>query len=156
MPPRPQPAHYGRFWFDARKVVAIVETAIDKRLRSELQISETMYLLLSAVDVDTGPFNQKQVADLLITTGATVSRQLEAGAASGYLVVTTSPSTRRENVITLTPRGRELVAAGDAIVLEESTRLLGGVDARDFAVAADVMATVSHSTAARQDDGAAS
>jgi DNA-binding MarR family transcriptional regulator len=152
MPSHPRPAAYGRFWFDARKVVAMADSAIDKRLRAEVGISQTMYLLLSVVDVDIGSFNQKEVASLLATTGATVSRQVEAAASHGYLVVSISETSRRDNVITLTPRGRQIVAAGDAVVLEESERLLGTVDADDFAVAMRTMAVVLKTAAARARD----
>ena len=74
-----------------------------------------------------GRFNQSDVAEYLGTTNATVSRQLDIGAKAGYLTVAVSPTSRRENTVTLTPAGEEAVAKGDAIVLDESQRLFGHV-----------------------------
>ena len=138
----PTPAEYGRFWFDARKLVTMTEAAFDRRLRAELGISQTLFLVLSVVQVEPGRFNQREVADYLGTTSATVSRQLDIGAQAGYLTVAVSANSRRENTVTLTRAGEEIVAKGDAIVLEESRRLFGGLSPADFAVAARVVSQV--------------
>lgn len=136
MSPTPSAADFGRYWFDTRKVVALTEAAIERRLRSEVGIGQTLYLVLSAVDVNDGVFNQKAVADVLGTTPATVSRQLDAAERAGYLTVRTSPSTRRENVISLTPSGREVVARGDEVAIAEARRVAGVVGDREFLAAA--------------------
>ncbi len=91
----PTPTDYGRFWFQARKLVSVIELVIDRRLRRELGMSQTLFLVLSVIEVHPGDFNQQDVADYLATTAATVSRQLDIGARAGYLTVVVSPSSRR-------------------------------------------------------------
>lgn len=127
------PADYGRFWFETRKLVSLMDLALDRRFRAELGISQTQFMVLSAIQMLPGTFNQQEVADHLGTTSATVSRQLDAGAKAGYLTVAVSATSRRENVVTLTSRGEEMVEKGDILLLDETTRILAGVPADDLA-----------------------
>ncbi len=148
----PTPTDYGRFWFQARKLVSVIELVIDRRLRRELGMSQTLFLVLSVIEVHPGDFNQQDVADYLATTAATVSRQLDIGARAGYLTVVVSPSSRRENVVALTPSGQEMIEKGDAIVLEETRRVLGQVPPDDFAVAAGVITSMLRAAAPAEPD----
>ncbi|WP_296394892.1 MarR family winged helix-turn-helix transcriptional regulator [Williamsia sp.] len=100
------------------------------------------YRVLSAVQVRGNGFNQRDVADMLGTTSATVSRQIESATNEGHLTVEVSTTSRRENNVRLTATGIDLVARGDAIIAEESEMILAGVDRADFTVAADTVQTM--------------
>jgi DNA-binding MarR family transcriptional regulator len=132
-------SEYSRLWFTARKLVSAAELSFERRLQTELGVGRTLYLVLSAVQEQPGVINQREIADLLGTTQATISRQLEVGTRSGWLDVAVSRSSRREHEISLTAEGEQVVRRGDAIILEESRRMWHDVSADEVASAARVI-----------------
>ena len=130
---------FGSFWFAAQKLVSLMERVVARRLRAELGIGSMQYRVLSAVQIRGKGFNQQDVADMLGTTAATVSRQIESATNEGYLTVGISTTSRRENNIHLTATGVDLVARGDSIIAEESEIILAGVDIGKFKIAADTV-----------------
>lgn len=135
-------AEYGRLWFDARKLVTVVERAFERRLQTELGIGTTLYLVLSVVQEQPGSINQRDVAELLGTTPATISRQLEVGTGSGLLVVTVSHASRRANDVALTAAGERAVERADAIIVEESGRLWSSISDREITSAAQIIGRI--------------
>lgn len=106
----------------ARATLARVKSRCRNRLigRSgsrSVRCSTTTNAVLSVVQEQPGSINQKAVADLLGTTPATISRQLEVGTRSGLLAVSTSNPSRRANEVTLTPAGEQAVERADAIIV---------------------------------------
>lgn len=130
---------FGSFWFAAQKLVSLMERVVARRLRTELGMGSMQYRVLSAVQVRGEGFNQQDVADMLGTTAATVSRQIESATNEGYLTVEVSTTSRRENNVHLTAMGVDLVARGDAIIAEESETILAGVDTGKFMIAAETV-----------------
>lgn len=127
-------SEFGPFWFSAQKLVSLMERIVARRLRAELGIGSMQYRVLSAVQIRGEGFNQQDVADMLGTTAATVSRQIESATNDGYLTVEVSANSRRENNVHLTAAGVNLVARGDVIIAEESEAILVNVDGEQFRV----------------------
>lgn len=132
-----------------------MERDVARRLRAELGIGSMQYRVLSAVQVRGEGFNQQDVADLLGTTAATVSRQIESAAAEGYVIVEVSANSRRENNVQLTSAGVDLVAQGDEIIAQQSEILLAGVDAEKFRITVEtvqkMLSTITSDTKASAD-----
>ena len=127
------PPDFGDFWFSTQKLVALMERNVARRLRAELGIGSMQYRVLSAVQIQESDFIQQDVAEMLGTTSATVSRQIDAAASEGYVTVEVSASSRRENTVRLTAAGLALVSSGDAVLADESAKVLVSVDQRKFA-----------------------
>lgn len=130
---------FGPFWFSAQKLVSLIERVVARRLRTELGIGSMQYRVLSAVQIRGEGFNQQDVADMLGTTAATVSRQIESAVNEGHLEVGVSVNSRRENNVRLTTTGVDLVTQGDAIIAQESEALLAGVDGEMFTITANTV-----------------
>ena len=141
-------AEYGRLWFDARKLVTMVERAFERRLQTELGIGTTLYLVLSVVQEQPGSLNQRDVAELLGTTPATISRQLEVGTGSGLLLVTVSHASRRANDVSLTAAGVRAVERADEIIVEESGRLWSSIPDHEITSATQIIGRILSAAAA--------
>jgi DNA-binding MarR family transcriptional regulator len=104
------------FWFSVRKASSLMDRAGDRLFRGGLGIGLTQYMVLSVVDARPGQFNQQSVAQTLGITKAAVSRQIEIGLAAGYITTSVSTYSRRDTIVTLTPKGTRLVRKGDALL----------------------------------------
>ncbi|HEY0248398.1 MAG TPA: MarR family winged helix-turn-helix transcriptional regulator [Gryllotalpicola sp.] len=103
-------------WFLVRQAAARMDRAGDALYRQELGVSLAQFLVLSVVDAHPGPLNQQVIVDRLGLTKGTVSRQIELAVESGRMTVETSPHSRREHIVRLTPEGTALVRRGDAVL----------------------------------------
>jgi DNA-binding MarR family transcriptional regulator len=120
------------FWFQIRTITSLMDRWGDRLFREELGIGLSQFLVLSVVDAHPGELNQQWVADRLGLTKGTVSRQIEAAVAAGFLGVTTSTTSRRQNSVTLTDAGTELVRRGDALMAKEQLVAFEGIEPADF------------------------
>lgn len=85
----------------------------DQQLGERIGIGRAMFLILDMLARGAaGGISQQAIADQLGLTKAAVSRHLAAARDRGWLSAHPSPASRRENSITLTPLGRELVGQG--------------------------------------------
>jgi DNA-binding MarR family transcriptional regulator len=105
-----------RLWLLARRVAAQLERSAEAELRAKLDLALPLYALLTTLNSTEHGVNQQEVAELLGLAKSSVSRQIEAAAKAGLVSVQTSTISRRENSVTLTESGRELVIEADAIV----------------------------------------
>lgn len=137
------PAQIAEFWFAIRKVNAVIERSGDKLFREHLGIGLSQFLVLSVIDARPGQFNQQTVAETLGITKGTVSRQIELGQAAGYITVEVSPTSRRDNVVGLTPAGTAVVRKGDQVLAVEQRRAFGGTDGAALAAATTVLTTLT-------------
>lgn len=100
-------------WLAARRVTASIEGLAERRLQDEFGVGLSLYALLATLESADCRVNQQEVADLLGVAKSSASRQVEAAVKAGYLTVRPSETSRRENVMTLTPAGSELVLRAD-------------------------------------------
>jgi len=105
-----------RLWLLARRVSTQLERSAEAELRARLDLPLPLYALLTTLHSTDHGVNQQEVAELLGLAKSSVSRQIEAAARAGLVAVAPSTASRRENSVTLTAAGRELVVAADEIV----------------------------------------
>lgn len=95
---------------------------LEKRLVSRLQqagrISFSQFLVLIALSCSSNP-SQREVADFLFITEATVSRHIEALRAGGYLSRSNNPNSRRSHILTLTEKGRREIKKTQEVLNQE-------------------------------------
>jgi DNA-binding MarR family transcriptional regulator len=135
----PLPDDLATLWYLVRRVAGLMDRTGEALFRRELDTSLAQFLVLSVVDAHPGPLNQQAVADRLGLTKGTVSRQIDIAVNAGLMSVQPSPHTRRENVVTLTNAGTDLVRRGDAMFEQARKTVLPHIAARDMATAVRVL-----------------
>ena len=133
------PDDLAMFWYLTRRIAGLLDRSGEAVFRSRIGVSLAQFLVLSVVDAYPGRLSQQAVADRLGLTKGTVSRQLDAAMSSGLLTVQSSPVSRRENVVALTPAGTDLVRRGDEVFREVRGTLLPTVDPADLAATLRVL-----------------
>ena len=92
------------------RAALLSERVGERRFTAQLGVGRAMYLVLRTVE--DGVTSQQEIAHLFALTKAAVSRHVATATERGWLRAERSPHSRRENVLTLTDSGRELVARG--------------------------------------------
>jgi DNA-binding MarR family transcriptional regulator len=126
-------------WYLVRKSAALMDRTGDALFRSELGVSLTQFLILSTIDAHPGAINQQSLADLIGVTKGTVSRQIDIAASTGLLTSTSSPTSRRENVVALTEAGTALVRRGEKIAADAQRLGVPEFDPKEFAATVRVL-----------------
>lgn len=100
----------------------------DQVLQERLGIGVSQLRILTMLEHDPGA-RQRQLADRLGQTEASISRQIKLMVEKGYLAVAVNPKSRREHLATITPKGVKIsVAAKEVLELyyQPIDELLGG------------------------------
>ncbi len=139
------PDDLATLWFLVHRVAGLMDRAGEALFRRELNTSLAQFLVLSVVDAYPGDLNQQAIADRLGLTKGTVSRQIDNAVAAGLMTVQVSQRTRRENRITLTPAGTDLVRRGDALFRDAQRNVLPVIDDHDMAAALRVLSGLNTS-----------
>lgn len=141
--PPPLPDDLATLWYLTRRVAGLMDRTGEALFQREIGMSLAQFLVLSVVDAHPGPLNQQAVADRLGLTKGTVSRQIDAAVAAGLMTVQTSPHSRRENIISLTPQGTSLVRRGDVAFEREKAVAMADVGAEDLRAAIRVLGAMN-------------
>lgn len=89
----------------------------DQVLQERLGIGLSQLRILTMLEHDPNA-RQRQLADRLGQTEASVSRQIKLMAEKGYLTVAVNPKSRREHRAAITPKGSKItLAAQEALAL---------------------------------------
>lgn len=139
----PMPDDLATLWYLIRRVAGLMDRAGEALFQRELGISLAQFLVLSVVDARPGPMNQQQVADRLGLTKGTVSRQIDNAVSAGLMNVQPSPHSRRENTVTLTPAGTDLVRRGDTAFQHTRAAILPPADPHDMHAAIRVLSAMN-------------
>lgn len=139
------PDDFATLWFLIRRVAGSMDRNGETLFRRELDISLAQFLVLSVVDAYPGDLNQQAIADRLGLTKGTVSRQIEGAVAAGWISVEVPRHNRRENWVTLTPAGTDLVRRGDALFDAARRPALGALDDDDLAATLRVLNSLNDS-----------
>ena len=101
--------------------------AIDRALRAECDLHLTWFEVLRFLsDHDDGARVLGIAAEFAITVGGT-SMVVDRIDAAGYGARRANPDDRRSSLVTLTPAGREILAAGIVVFDRELDRRIGAV-----------------------------
>jgi DNA-binding MarR family transcriptional regulator len=129
------PDDFATLWYLIRRSAAVMDRDGDALCRRELGISLAQFLVLSVVDAYPGHLSQQAIADRLGLTKGTVSRQIDAAVAAGFMTVQVAPHSRRENAVALTAGGTALVRKGDAVMQDSRATLLDAISPADLRAA---------------------
>jgi DNA-binding MarR family transcriptional regulator len=121
--------------FRLHLLTARLDRAADRLLQEEHDISYRRFLALTLVG-ELGIATQRELAEALGVTEASVSRMTSVLAAEGLLDVSSEPGTGNRRRLALSPRGEELTAGGRAF-LEGRFEELVAHSGADYARLAD-------------------
>ncbi len=110
----------------------LVETALRRKL-APLGIQPRQARVVEAL-ARMGPVSQADLAAAFRITPASMSTMTDRLAAAGYLTRTVDPASRRQNLLELTAKGRNLLAAIDEAwsAVDDTIRVVLGDDAATF------------------------
>ena len=123
--PKPS-APYSEFGYYIHRVATLLDKRGDAIFRSELGISLRQFLLLRLIEMGAQMPSQQLIADRLGIAKSAVSRHIDIARRNGWIQVEVSTQSRRQNSVTLTPAGQQLLA--EAKTLIEESELQGFAD----------------------------
>ncbi|GAA3589164.1 hypothetical protein GCM10022419_084460 [Nonomuraea rosea] len=120
--------------FDLHVLTARLDRAADRILRAEYNVSYRRFLALTLVG-ELGASTQRALADALGVTEPSVSRMTGVLAAEGLLDVQPDPGGGRRRRLSLTDKGKQLVASVQQGLEERLAALVAhsGVPYEDYA-----------------------
>jgi len=114
--------------------IARVANGLEREVENELKVS--FALTFSQFRVLNGLFtlgeaSQRELASNLEVTPAVVTRQAEALGSRGLVVQRPNPRSKRENLLSLTPKGERAVFEAAAAISERQKRFFEPLSLRD-------------------------
>ncbi|MEU0541398.1 MarR family winged helix-turn-helix transcriptional regulator [Nocardia sp. NPDC005978] len=122
---------YSEFGFYIHQVVALIDKRGDAMFRRELGISLSQFTLLRLFDMGTEVPSQQLLAERLGLAKSAVSRQIDIARRAGWIQVTVSPRSRRQNTLALTPEGRELLTRAKTLIERSESVGFGAIPTAD-------------------------
>jgi DNA-binding MarR family transcriptional regulator len=133
----PKPSDpYSEFGYYIHRVATLLDKRGDAIFHSELGVSLRQFLLLRLIEMEAQMPSQRLIADRLGIAKSAVSRHIDIARRNDWIQVEVSAQSRRQNSVTLTSAGQQLLA--EAKTLIEKSELQGFADLP----AADVKATI--------------
>jgi len=114
-----------------------VEVAINFMAASELASSRMESLLapfglsrggfnlLTVVGGAAGPITPTQIGERIIARGATITGLVDTLVRRGYAERATDPNDRRRVLVSITPRGREVLTEATAVIFRSDEEVMG-------------------------------
>ncbi|MFD0363556.1 MarR family winged helix-turn-helix transcriptional regulator [Nocardia sp. GCM10030253] len=122
---------YSEFGYYIHQVVALIDKRGDGMFRRELGISLRQFMLLRLFDAGPTVPSQQLIAERLGIAKSAVSRQIDIARRNGWIQVEVSPQSRRQNSLTLTQTGKELLAEAKSLIDRSEVQGFGELPAAD-------------------------
>ena len=115
------------------KLMFEMDRAADQLLQIQVSISYSRFLFLTVLQ-HSGTVTQHELAVALGYSDPAVSTMLVELAKNGYIRTTPSPEHGRKRLVTITPKGNEVVAQGRQLLDShfDQLMLIADIDAQDF------------------------
>lgn len=110
----------------------------DQILQEQLGIGFSQFKLMKVLQVESG-VQQKQIADALGQTEASISRQIKLLQEKGLLQVEVSPHNRREHITTLTAKGLRFGEEAKAIIADYHREMFAALSEKQQEQFADIL-----------------
>ena len=114
--------------------IARVANSLEREVETELKVSFALtfsqFRVLNGL-LALGEASQRELATNLEVTPAVVTRQAEALGARGLVAQKPNPRSKRENVLTLTPKGEQAVFDASKVIAERQKALMAPLSLKD-------------------------
>ncbi|MEV2221569.1 MarR family winged helix-turn-helix transcriptional regulator [Nocardia vinacea] len=133
---------YSEFGFYIHQVVALIDKRGDAMFRRDLGISLRQFTLLRLFDVGPTVPSQQLIAERLGIAKSAVSRQIDIARQRGWIRVESSAHSRRQNTLTLTPTGRQLLSEAKSLIEQSESLAFDDLPPADVEVAIRTLKTL--------------
>lgn len=114
--------------------IARVANSLEREVEQELKVSFALtfsqFRVLNGLLV-LGEASQRELAAALEVTPAVVTRQVEALGGRGLLVSRANPTSKREKVLALTPKGEQAVGEAGELIMERQKAIFAVMSLRE-------------------------
>lgn len=117
----------------------------DQILQEQLGIGFSQFKLMKVLQVKSG-VQQKQIADALGQTEASVSRQIKLLQDKGLLQIEVSPHNRREHITTLTAKGLRFADEAQAIITDYHKEMFAQLSSKQQEQLVDILSVMHKSS----------
>lgn len=111
---------------------------IDQNLQERLGIGLAQLKIMELLQ-DGQILSQRQLADDLSQTEASISRQIKLIQERGWLIVATDSNERRKHLVKLNPTGQKIVVAAQEIVSEQNQKMMQNINTKQRQVLLDLL-----------------
>jgi DNA-binding MarR family transcriptional regulator len=112
------------------RVANSLEREVENELKVSFKLTFSQFRVLNGL-LALGEASQRELASNLEVTPAVVTRQAEVLGARGLVVQKANPRSKRENVLTLTPKGEQAVHDAAKVIIERQKFLLQPLSLQD-------------------------
>ena len=117
----------------------------DRIFTTEIGISQSKYVVLSAIYSFKSPVNQSRVAEIVQRNLNSISMMVDRLVKSDMVIRTRSSEDRRENYLALTPEGRKIVTRGQKVSESLNKRLLSMLNEKEVKELQNILNTLEKS-----------
>jgi DNA-binding MarR family transcriptional regulator len=114
--------------------IARVSNGLEREVENELKVSFKLtfsqFRVLNGL-LALGEASGRELATSLEVTPAVVTRQIEALGSRGLLTVKANPRSKRENVLSLTPKGDEAVRDASKVIEDRQKLIFAKLSVKD-------------------------
>jgi DNA-binding MarR family transcriptional regulator len=116
----------------------------DQVLQEQLGIGTSQYRILQVLQANPA-VQQKQIANLLGQTEASISRQVKLMQEKGLIVAKVNPENKREHLTQLLPKGERLLEVGTQVLLQYHQPSFENLSHKDQVILIKLLAQVHNS-----------
>lgn len=120
----------------------LVSRYADRIFYAEMGITQSKFIVLSAIDSYKVPVNQSRIAEKVQRNLNSLSMMVDRLVKSGIVVRTRSGEDRRENFISLTPEGKRKVAQGKKVNESLNNGLISILGKKEAQGLQDILSTL--------------
>jgi DNA-binding MarR family transcriptional regulator len=137
--------------FFIQHVATLLARQSDQVLQEQLGIGLSQYKILRILQ-DNSRIQQKQIADLLGQTEASISRQIKLLTGRQMINSSPNPANRREHLTTLTSRGVRILEAANTVLEQYHASTLNTLSTKEQATLLKLLGTLHRPLCVLDDD----
>jgi DNA-binding MarR family transcriptional regulator len=137
--------------FFIQHVATLLGRQSDQVLQEQLGVGLSQYKILRILQVNDR-IQQRQIADLLGQTEASISRQIKLLIGKQMISSHANPANRREHLTTLTPRGTRVLEAANTVLEQYHTATLDTLSSKEQATLLKLLGTLHRQMCVLDDD----
>ena len=112
------------------RVISGLEREVENELKVSFKLTFSQFRVLNGL-LALGEASQRELAGSLEVTPAVVTRQAEALSLRGLVLAIPNPRSKRENILSLTPKGEQAVYEAAAVIAERQKTIFAKMSLKD-------------------------
>lgn len=112
------------------RVISGLEREVENELKVSFKLTFSQFRVLNGL-LALGEASGRELAKALDVTPAVVTRQVDALGSRGLVEVKANPRSKRENILSLTPKGEQAVHDASKVIEEKQKALFANLSLKD-------------------------